>query len=361
MQVTCEICNQYTTSSETCTSEHGILPAFVQHIKKHNHTQKSYIAAGYTIPSDIIEARAQWQCKKAKEKIRSLNHVNKKNADLLEKIGELEYNRYPKCEICGFVARQLYKHISTVHEIPVEKYEKTYPLSKLSLPEYIEQLSETRKGENNPMYGNGSSECSPFAKEFYMKQGMDEKTAIEMARKKQTDTKESMGDDKFSTKPEYYMRRYGVDYAAALKMLTDRQTTNSVDKIAIRNGISIDEAQEMRDKITGKWKNTIANKSDEELMEMNRKKLAHQSVSFVSLNFIKHLMKHCELSEPDVKYGKDKELALISKTSPLINQFGHKCVMCDFCYKNKLIEFNGDLVHGNQSIYKNTDKPLEKY
>ena len=356
MQVTCEICNQYTASSETC-SDHSILCSFVQHIKKHNHTQKSYIAAGYIIPSDIIEARIAYQCMKAKEKVRSVDHVNKKNAELLDKIGESEYSRYPKCEVCGFVAKQLYKHVTTVHELSVDDYSAKYPQSHLALPEYFEYLSDTRTGDQNPMYGNGSSEGSPFAKEFYMKQGMDEKTAIETARKKQIDTKDSMDDDKFSTKPEYFMRRYGVDYASALQMLTDRQTTNSVDKIAKRNGISLAEAQDVRNEITEKWKTTIANKSDDELIEMNRKKLAHQSVSFVSLKFIDHLMKHCGLTDTDVKYGKNNELTLISKTSPLVNQFGHKCVMFDFCYKTKLIEFNGDMFHANPKTYVATDTP----
>lgn len=353
----CEICKEYRID---ITKGYGAYSSFASHLKcKHNINTKAYKDMGYAIPIELIEANREYNRNKAKNERRNPILIERKNKRLLLEIGEVEYNRYPKCGICGVVAKQLFKHTSNIHNLTTSEYESKCPNSPLALPEYYEYLSNSRKGEHNPMFGNGSSECSPFAKEFYMKKGFDEETSIQMASDKQKSVFDSKTDASFTTKPEYYMKKYNVDRAKALKMLTDRQTTKSVDKIASRYGVSIEEAQIIRDEITRKWQNALSSKTDGELAEINRKKMIHSSVSKVSIDLFNHLIKYCELDANEVKYGENNEEILVSREKRVGSTQDYTVYMFDFCYGKKVIEFNGDLFHANPTLYKADDSPLQ--
>lgn len=357
MTLRCEICKEYTI--DDISNGYRAFGAFTSHLKeKHNTTRAMYVDMGYNIPDSIIDANRIYKKTRAKEKRRDPASIEKKNIKLLLQIGEYEYNRYPKCAICGCVARQLYKHLSNVHELTTSEYDAKYPNSPLALPEYFKYLKDTRTGENNPMYHNGSSEGSPFAKEFYMKKGFDEETAYSMATEKQKAVFEAKPDSSFTTKPEYYMEKFGVDRARALKLLTERQTTNSVEKLAERHGVTAAEAQVIRDEITRKWQNTLASKSDEELAEITRKKMVHGSVSNISMTLFDNLIKYCELDQTVVKYGDNEEI-LISRVKREGSNQDYTAYAFDFCYGKKVIEFNGDLFHANPTMYKADDLPLK--
>ena len=96
----------------------------------------------------------------------------------------------------------------------------------------------------------------------------------------------------------------------------------------------------------------------DELIEINRKKTSFQSVSKSSLVFINSVLHHTDIDSSNVIYG-DNELTLYTKTDS--DTFGYKFYRYDFTYNNKIIEFNGDMIHGNPSIYAATDTPLSKY
>ena len=333
-----------------------IYNTFIGHIrKKHGITKKQYYAMGHVIPSDVVKANSERCAKLNYDKYRAPEYVSIANAKLLSKVGIDIYNTYPVCQICGLVAKQLFQHLGKVHKISTTEYKKDFPNSPLALDEYFDYLSKSRTGENNPMFNNGTPENSPYAKEFYLKKGYSEDVAIEMANAKIKKTKADMGDDKFSTKPEFYMSKYNVDYATALNMLTERQSTNRVDKIAERNGITLAEAQVIRDDITGKWIHTMNSKSDDEIVEINRKKANMVSVSKISLDFIDALLIHTGIPKEETLYGDNEKGFACSNNN---GRFKRTSVRFDFCYKKKLIEFNGDIFHANPLIYSATDQPL---
>lgn len=333
--------------------------SFIAHLRNiHGTNRKKYIELGYTIDVDIERKYKEYISALNKDKIRDPHTVNAANAKLLAKVGQLEFDRYPKCAICGFVGKQLFKHLSHIHSMSMETYTSSYPDSPLALPEYYQYLSDTRTGESNPMFNNGSTTNTPFHVDFYTSRGYSIDEAERMAHEKKIESKVTMTPDKQATRPEYYMKKYGVDYANAVQMTTERQRTNTIDAIAKRNNISHDEAKTIRDQITKKWCATIASKSDAELIEINRKKMNHKSVSKISLKFINAVIKATKIPVSDLLFG-ELELTLLIQSST--SQFKHRCLMFDLCYGNKIIEFNGNDVHANPCMFAATDTPIHKF
>lgn len=353
----CSICNaEYVFDA---TKPEKAYLSFMAHLRNiHKMNRKQYIESGHLIDPDIESAAKASVSAKNKDKIRNTDSVSYSNERLLNKVGIDEYNRYPKCQICGFVARQLFKHISNIHNMKVDEYKSNFPTSALALPEYYEYLSKTRTGELNPMHNNGSTTNTPFHSDFYTSRGHSIADAELMANAAKQKSKAPMTPIKQATRPEYYMKKLGVDYAQAVQMVTDRQTTNTIDAIAKRKGISIDDARIIRNDITSKWCNTIAAKPESELIDINRKKLNGKSVSKVSLKFIDATIKFVGLNKDELLFD-DSELTLIVPSTT--SMFGHRCVMYDFCYKNKIIEFNGNDVHANPLLYNATDTPINKF
>lgn len=353
----CSICNaEYVFDA---TKPEKAYLSFMAHLRNiHKMNRRQYIESGYIIDSDIESAAKASVSTKNKDKIRSADSVSESNERLLNTVGVDEYNRYPKCRICGFVGKQLFKHISNIHNITMDGYTTKFPNSVLALPEYYEYLSETRKGELNPMHNNGSTRNTPFHIDFYISRGHSIADAELMANAAKQKSKAPMTPVKQATRPEYYMIKHGVDYARAVGMVVDRQRTNSIENIAKRNNISIDDAKHIRSDITATWLNTMRSKPIDELIEINRKKTSFQSVSKISLNFIDSILKFTNIDSDSALYN-THELTLYKPDTE--SAFGYKFYRYDFTIGNKIIEFNGDMIHGNPSIYSACDYPLSKY
>lgn len=162
----------------------------------------------------------------------------------------------------------------------------------------------------------------------------------------------------YSTNIEYYENKYGVDKITAKKMLKDRQTTNSVEKISKRLNISMEQAQEVRDEITKKWVGTLNKKSDEEWADINQKKVG-KNISGASIKFFDALVEYCGINKDECLYGEDKEVS-ICRNEQFTDMQMKKYFLYDFTYRNKIIEFNGDLYHANPIKYEPEDKPFSK-
>ena len=351
--MTCPICNRIFTSDNV-----GVCcGSLIAHAKTKHGLNTAECIARYNIEESSLKAYRTHQCQYSKRKLRDPNYIQEVNTKLIDKLGIEEFNKLPKCELCEYRGKQLYMHIFNLHKMSIDEYKNKFT-SNLATPEYLEHLSITRTGELNPMYNNGSSEHSPWAIEFYLKKGYSQEDSIKMKEAFIKQVNENKSEDSQPTRVSYYMKKHNVDYAEGVRMLTERQTTNSVETIAKRNNISIEEAQHIRDNITYKWCTTISNKPEADIVEMNRKKLAFQSVSKISKSFIDHLLMFTEINYSDILFDTN-ELTLV--TPDASNKFGYKCYMYDFTYKNKIIEFNGDMIHANPSIYAPDDLPLTKF
>lgn len=313
---------------------------------------KKELSASNLIDVSFFEDKKAHDAEKHRNRLRNPEYVKKQNEKLKNKLSAEEYNELPECKICGFKGKQLYKHVSSIHGMSIDEYKSKYD-GPTETKEYLEHLSKSRQGENNPMYNKGESENSPWSVEFYIKKGYSEDEASKLKQEFIENVKKSKLPSSEPTRIEYYMNKYDIDEEEATDMLYKRQQTNSVESIAKRNNISLVEAQKIRDDITKKWINTLNKKTPEEINSINKKKMSgHNVVSQSSLDFFESLCEYIELPKSLPKYG-NSELLLedVSDKKTLFRKY-------DFTIGNKIIEYNGDRYHANPNIYSADDIPL---
>ena len=204
--------------------------------------------------------------------------------------------------------------------------------------------------ETNPDF---HKENSGNCKEYYLKRGYSKDEAIMKAREamdnihKKTSIKKKKNyefyKDSYNTNKEFYLKR-GFTEDESIKMQIERQTTFSKEKCITNHGeeAGLDIWRARQDK----WMHTLDQKSDEEKIEINRKKLFnHGGFSKISQElfwrifekFSKNNIKFEELNGEAIRYDK-------------INKKHYKYDYIDFSNK-RVIEFNGDFWHCNPIKY----------
>ena len=139
---------------------------------------------------------------------------------------------------------------------------------------------------------------------------------------------------------EYWMKK-GMNEENSIKMVSERQTTNSTKSIMKRNKCSMDEAIKIRKSITEKWlesfpKLNYSKVSQELFWEIyNKIKKDYKEIYFATLN-----------NEMIDKSGKNHEYKV-----PTINSYKK----LDFYVKdiNKAIEFQGTYWHSERNTRDN--------
>lgn len=209
---------------------------------------------------------------------------------------------------------------------------------------YRNMFSEKFKGENNPNHKSKTTEeerkeRSPFAKEFYEKRQLNEED-------RQKFIKDVRSNVVSTTNIKYYLNK-GYSKVEALKLLKDRQRTNTLSNYIKKYGEEIGPAKfkERNDK----WTKDIEERySNGEFSKMPKTLGLHYSEK--ELTLIDLLLDELGLTYDDVQCIKSSKKQL-SIYSPETN----KNYFYDFCYNNKIIEFNGDFWHMNPSKFKEDD------
>ena len=204
--------------------------------------------------------------------------------------------------------------------------------------------------KNDPLW---DKKRSRNCKEFWIEKGFSEKDSIRKSEEvmseihRKTFAKFKSDPDKYRSKNpttlEYYLKR-GHSEDVATKMLSQRQTTFSkeicIERYGEERGLCVWEARQR------KWIGTMDSKSDEEKIEINRKKLfngaGYSAISqklFWSIyeEFKENNVHFEELNNEIIRYDKD-------------NKKHYRYDYFDFT-KKKVIEFNGDYWHCNPSKY----------
>lgn len=233
---------------------------------------------------------------------------------------------YIECKICGYRAKEIANHVIT-HGVKVEDYGVTKCQASI----------ERVKGSKNPGYKHGGR-LSPFSDKFKKYNDVSADYSREDVFNKREQTVKDNPQNQ-STRIEYWLKR-GLNEAEAKAALSDRQTTFSLDKCVLKygdeEGLRVWKARQQ------KWLQTLDNKSDEEKLEINLKKIYRGGSSSKA----------------------EKELfTIIQEVSGLTleNQFklirkcGTKHFLYDMRYENKIIEYNGDYWHANPLFYNETD------
>jgi hypothetical protein len=237
--------------------------------------------------------------------------------------GLIEGYDYIVCKECGFKSSELATHIINKHNMSVDEYKNKHKVATIKSQKSIDRL----KGANNPAYQHGGK-YSPFSDKFI--KGI---TDIEETKKKAKQNKKILNKD--TTKIDYWLEKTNGDESEAKKLLSERQSTFSLDKSIKKYGI--EEGTEKWNKRQEKWKKTLDEKPLEEKQRINRLKLGNgYSVSKAEKELIE-ILKLYNFS-PEHQFS-------------LFNEENKKQYIYDIRIGNKIIEYNGDWWHCNPLIY----------
>ena len=189
--------------------------------------------------------------------------------------------------------------------------------------EYRKKYSEMLKGENNPNHKSKTTEQqrkerSPFSKEFYKARGRNEEEVHDFV-------KTALKDRLTETQLEYWIAK-GYNEEEAKKKLSERQRTFTLEKCIEKYG-EIEGLKRWKER-QKKWSKSFA-------------KSIKNGYSGIELMFVESILEKMSDVEAECCYSH------ISKN----HQFCIDSYRYDFCYKNKIVEFNGDYWHANPKMY----------
>jgi hypothetical protein len=197
---------------------------------------------------------------------------------------------------------------------------------------------------------------SPNCKEFYLERGYSEKESVKKSSKVVRDMQNVSHKKRkenpyeyshtYNTKKEYYIER-GYSEEQSLELLSERQTTFSkeicIEKYGEKEGLRIWEERQ------DKWLKTMDSKTEEEKIEINKKKLFNNSgYSKISNELFDCVFSHLNIKMKNKSYYQNNNGELIR-----YDQEYKRCYRLDFTntISNKCIEFNGDFWHCNPAKY----------
>jgi len=250
---------------------------------------------------------------------------------------------YVECKICNKYTDSIGKHLSISHKEygGIEQYKKQYGEDvEIISNNYKKYLCDKFKGENNINHKSKTTELqrqqkSPFSIEFWKLKYptyKDEKINELM----QIFRDSALSDREFNTRLEYYIKR-GFSEDEGLKLIKERQTTFSLDICIEKHG------EEEGLKI---WKERQKKWLDSLLINGNLV-LGYSNISQELFNEIKK-----RLPNNNFLYAiHNNELRLSTNNS--------RIYLYDFADvdNKKIIEFHGDLFHGNPNKFKEYDTP----
>lgn len=211
-------------------------------------------------------------------------------------------------------------------------------------PEERKKLSIAVKGEKNPNHKSKTTEQqrkerSPFSKEFYNKRNLSENDRDQFNKK-------IAKVRSYNTTLEYYTNK-GYSEIEARELLHNRQKTNTVQSYIKKYGEELGI-------IKFKERNKIWSINIESRYKTNEFSKMPKTFGLISSEkekqLIKDIINSIDINEFECYWSEspNKQLCLFDETKK-------RNLYYDFCYKNKIIEFNGDFWHQNPQIYESTN------
>lgn len=244
-----------------------------------------------------------------------------------KKHGGVENYDYVVCKICDCIKYGNFSNHLKLHDLVVESYLKLFP-NAIIVPQ---KKRDNLIGDKNPGYKHGGK-LSPWS----------EKSTVH--------TTEQIAQSKRKAKQNYtsirslqYWINKGFDVKEATVKLGDFQKR---DKAFFVFKYGDHEGEERWKQKVESWLKTMNNKTDTEKKEINLKRAyKNGSVSKGEISLLNDIKLKIENSEEIIS-----QLIL---PIPGSNNF----LKYDIAYKNKIIEYNGDIWHANPKNYKKTDIP----
>lgn len=270
------------------------------------------------------------------------------------------------CRICGSIMKNIAgKHIQLKHNISCDDYKKLFPGAPTQAKDYIkattknsgkhmktdeykQKFSEMFKGEKNPNHKSNTTEeerknRSPFSREFIGYENLKEIDKQSAASKLSKDVAKI----RLSTAQTKYWIKKGFSEEESKLKVSERQSTFNLEKCIKKYGI--EEGVIKHKDRQNKWQKS--------LMEGGNLKAGYSEISqelfFKILNYypLNEELKKVYFSTKNSEY--------------FISLKGGSFNVYDFTdlNKKKMIEYNGDLYHGNPLKYDKLDtpNPFRKY
>lgn len=261
------------------------------------------------------------------------------------------------CRLCGEQCKRIYgRHLKHSHNnMTTDEYKTLFPGASITslkdkgktsinsgkhmkMKKYKQMFSDMYSGKNNPMHSSKRTELqrkqnSPFSNEYYKKRypnisDNDIKENISMFAKNSIKNRVS------TNQKEYWLER-GYSEKESIKKVSERQTTFSKE-ICIEKYGKEEGAKKWVDR-QEKWTNS--------LNVNGNLKIGYSKISQTLFDDLKEIL------------GKSCEYATNGGEFKLKRENNEGIWMYDFKYGNKIIEYHGDLFHGNPKIYEANDKP----
>lgn len=200
---------------------------------------------------------------------RKLDYVNirteKIRLESIEYYKDKPISSYVECKVCGHCATDLSNHILKIHKITATEYKQQFDVRVVKCEDECNRV----RGDNNPAYQHGGK-FSIFSDNFIYNDGSNE------FKEKQTIIKQvaydkSLGKSENRSNKIEYWTKHGFTDDAAMKKLSERQRTFTLEKCIERFGE--DKGLDVWKKRQEKWLNTLNSKSDEERADINRRKV----------------------------------------------------------------------------------------
>jgi hypothetical protein len=287
-----------------------------------------------------------------------------------------------------------------------------FGISEEEAKEKIEKIKNKIKEKQKNKSEWEHKAISPKNKEHWLKKGYSLEDSIELAKnqikhmqlcfiKKRSENPEKYKNT-YITKKEYWIKK-GLSEEEAKEKISENQKTFSLKKCISKFGEK--EGKRKWAERQTKWQKTLNNKSEIEKIKINKSKgqgLENLIIKYGEKEGIKkyyeiNIKRGITLENQIKKWGKEEGIKKYNKwyenriktllNSPfysrisqelfykLLNQIEDKksvkfashngekrlridgkSYIYDFCYKNKIIEFNGDFWHANPSIYESSNE-----
>lgn len=230
---------------------------------------------------------------------------------------------YLECKICGQRMTFFSPAHLKMHGITKEEYEAKYGKFQSYPSKYIEShfVGENNASHSSKLDEQTRKERSPFSKEFYKKRGLSEEDRNKFI---------SSIDREYNTTLEYYINK-GMTEEEAKKALTERQRTFTLEKCIEKYG-EVDGRLRWDDR-QDKWKLKMF--ADDQKICCGQSKACAKLVELI--------LEGTDGTDVELLYG-DNEFKIFDFSTVYLYDVTN-------VKKKKIIEFNGDLWHGNPKLY----------
>jgi hypothetical protein len=232
--------------------------------------------------------------------------------------------------------------------ISQEEAEKLFEIENKKNSELVKE-AQSKKREEDPLW---DKKRSRNCKEFWILKGYSEDDAILKVKEvmneihEKTFKKFKMNPEKYAskypTKIEYYLERGYSEEEARIK-ISERQVTFSLKKCKEKHGE--EEGKKIWEDRQRKWLDNLNSKSEEEKIEINRKKVSGAYYSPISQTLFWDLY--------NIVGNSKTKFAELNKEFHILNEsnlwFSYDYVDMK---RKKCIEFNGDFWHCNPSNFE---------